>query len=196
MDPQIKATHMRKIIASEYVTVDGVFEDPGGAENTGFGGWSFEFWNDEAARYKRDELFASSTLLLGRVTYEGFAKAWPTMEGTGEFGTRMNGIQKVVVSTTLKHATWSFMPGGAADCDSTALVDLALFETSQDVTATTGSWAVGGTSPLAGLERFQVRPLDTPSTAGGFRYQLTSDYPKPDVLSSEQALLTLSVVGG
>ena len=98
---------MRKIIASEYVTVDGVFEDPGGAENTGFGGWSFEFWNDEAARYKRDELFASSTLLLGRVTYEGFAKAWPTMEGTGEFGTRMNGIQKVVVSTTLKHATWS-----------------------------------------------------------------------------------------
>ena len=96
----------------------------------------------------------------------------------------------------LKHATWSFLPGGAADCDSTALVDLALFETSQDVTATTGTWAMNGTSPLAGLERFQVRPLDTPSTAGGFRFQLTNDYPKPDVLSSEQALLTLSIVGG
>lgn len=97
----------RKIVVTEYVTLDGVMEDPGGGDKTGHGGWSFQFWSDEAAKYKYDELFSSDALLLGRVTYEGFAKAWPTMTGTGDFGERMNGIPKYVVSTTLKDLSWN-----------------------------------------------------------------------------------------
>jgi dihydrofolate reductase len=90
---------MRKIIVTEYLSLDGVFEEPGH--------WSFDFWSDEAAKYKYDELFSSDAQLLGRVTYEGFAKAWPTMEGTGDFGERMNSMPKYVVSTTLKNAAWN-----------------------------------------------------------------------------------------
>jgi len=98
---------MRKVVVTEYVTLDGVFEDPGGGEGTRHGGWSFQFWNEEAGKYKFDELFASDALLLGRVTYEGFAKAWPTMKDGGEFADRMNSIPKYVVSTTLKDLEWN-----------------------------------------------------------------------------------------
>jgi len=91
---------VRKIIVSEYVTLDGVMENPGG-------GWSFQFWSEEAAQYKFDELFASDALLLGRVTYEGFAKAWPAMTDEQGFADRMNSLPKYVVSTTLSEATWN-----------------------------------------------------------------------------------------
>ncbi len=90
---------MRKIIVSEYVTLDGVMDEPGN--------WSFPFWNEEASQFKFDELAASDGLLLGRVTYEGFAKAWPTMTEAGEYGERMNSLPKYVVSTTLSEATWN-----------------------------------------------------------------------------------------
>lgn len=90
---------MRKIIVSEYVTLDGVMEEPGT--------WSFPFWNEEASQFKFDELFESSALLLGRVTYQGFAKAWPTMTDTGAYGERMNSLPKYVVSTTLSEVTWN-----------------------------------------------------------------------------------------
>ncbi len=90
---------MRKVVVTEYVTLDGVMEEPGT--------WSFPFWNDELAKYKYDELFASDALLLGRVTYQGFAAAWPTMTDTGDFGERMNSLPKYVASTTLKEATWN-----------------------------------------------------------------------------------------
>jgi dihydrofolate reductase len=101
------SSFMRKVIASEYVTLDGVMEDPGGAEGFKYGGWSFQFWSEEAGKYKYDELFASDALLLGRITYQGFAAAWPTMEGTGDFGERMNSLPKYVVSTTLEKAEWN-----------------------------------------------------------------------------------------
>jgi dihydrofolate reductase len=90
---------MRNIIATEYVTLDGVMHEPGE--------WSGPFFNDEAAKFKYDELFASDALLLGRVTYEGFAKAWPTMTGAGDFGERMNSLPKYVVSTTLHNPEWN-----------------------------------------------------------------------------------------
>lgn len=90
---------MSRLVATEYVTLDGVMEEPGR--------WSFPFWNEEAAEFKHDELFASDALLLGRITYEGFAAAWPTMTGTGAFGERMNSIPKYVVSGTLANATWN-----------------------------------------------------------------------------------------
>lgn len=92
---------MRKIVVSEYLTLDGVMEDPGG------GGWSFPFWNEEAAKYKFDELFASDALLLGRVTYEGFAQAWPSMTDEMGFADRMNSLPKYVVSRTLSKGTWN-----------------------------------------------------------------------------------------
>ena len=98
---------MRKVVVSEYVTLDGVMEDPGGAEKTKHGGWSFQFWSEEAAKFKFDELFASDALLLGRVTYQGFAAAWPNAQGTGEYGERMNSIPKYVASTTLTQIEWN-----------------------------------------------------------------------------------------
>src|SRR5947209_7054351 len=88
-----------RLVATEYLTLDGVFEDPGQ--------WSFPFFTDQAAKFKWDELQAADALLLGRKTYEGFAAAWPTMEGTGEFGEKMNSMPKYVVSSTLEHADWT-----------------------------------------------------------------------------------------
>lgn len=98
---------MRKVVVSEFVTLDGVMEAPGGGEKFEHGGWSMLYRDDEIGKVKFDELFASDALLLGRVTYQGFAKAWPTMTGTGEFGERMNSIPKYVVSTTLEEVEWN-----------------------------------------------------------------------------------------
>ena len=97
---------MRKIIVSEFVSLDGIMEDPGGAEKYAHGGWTRAYWSDEIGKIKYDELMASDALLLGRVTYEGFAKAWPTATDTGDFGERMNSLPKVVVSKTLKAVEW------------------------------------------------------------------------------------------
>jgi dihydrofolate reductase len=101
---------MGKLIVTEFITLDGVIEAPGGGEPFEHGGWSFEFeQGDDGMQFKFGELMAADAQLLGRVTYEGFAKAWPTMPDTGEFGERMNGMPKYVVSTTLSddEADWS-----------------------------------------------------------------------------------------
>jgi dihydrofolate reductase len=90
---------MRKIVVSMFMTLDGVMEAPNQ--------WSFQFGSKEQQTYKFDELFACDALLLGRVTYQGFAAAWPNMPGTGEYGVRMNSIPKYVVSTTLQEADWN-----------------------------------------------------------------------------------------
>jgi dihydrofolate reductase len=98
---------MGRLVVSEFMSVDGVVEDPGGSEGTPQGGWSFRHPAPGSESYKFDELMASDVMLLGRVTYEGFAAAWPAMEETtGDFGPRMNSMPKVVVSTTLTEATW------------------------------------------------------------------------------------------
>ena len=88
-----------RLVATEYLTLDGVFAEPGH--------WSFPYFNEQAAKFKSDELEATEALLLGRKTYEGFAAAWPTMEGTGEFGVRMNTMPKYVVSSTLESPEWN-----------------------------------------------------------------------------------------
>ena len=99
---------MRKIIVSEFISLDGVFESPGDdGSSFKYAGWTMPYGNDEFMKFKTEELFASDALLLGETTYAGFAKAWPTMKGAGEFGERMNGLPKYVVSTTLKEATWN-----------------------------------------------------------------------------------------
>jgi dihydrofolate reductase len=88
-----------RLVATEYLSLDGVFEEPGK--------WSGPFFNDEAGQFKWNELQASDALLLGRHTYEGFASAWPTMPGTGEFGEKMNSMPKYVVSSTLDKVEWA-----------------------------------------------------------------------------------------
>jgi Dihydrofolate reductase len=97
---------MRSVVVTEFITLDGVFEDPGGSEQTEHGGWSFKFWSDESAKYKYDELFAADALLLGRVTYEGFAAAWPAVTDESGFADRMNGLPKYVASRTLDKVDW------------------------------------------------------------------------------------------
>ncbi len=97
---------MRKIIVSEFMTLDGVMEDPGGSEKTRYGGWAFKFERGpEGDKFKLDEIRDSGALLLGRITYQGFADAWPSR--TGEFADLMNGMPKYVVSTTLKRPAWN-----------------------------------------------------------------------------------------
>jgi dihydrofolate reductase len=97
--------NMRKIVVSEFVTLDGVLEDPGGAEKFEHGGWAFKFQRGpEGDKFKMDEILTSDAFLLGRVTYEGFASAWPSR--TGEFADMMNNTPKYVVSTTLKNPAW------------------------------------------------------------------------------------------
>jgi dihydrofolate reductase len=88
-----------RLVATEYLSLDGVFEEPGH--------WSGPYFDDQAAQFKFDELNAADAQLLGRVTYEGFAKAWPTMEGTGDFGVKMNTMPKYVVTSTLKQLDWT-----------------------------------------------------------------------------------------
>jgi dihydrofolate reductase len=97
---------MGKVVVSEFISLDGVVEDPGGAERFDRGGWAFKFdRGPEGDRFKLDEVMASEALLLGRVTYEGFAEAWPSR--SGEFADKFNGMPKYVVSTTLKDPEWN-----------------------------------------------------------------------------------------
>ena len=97
---------MGRIVVTEFMSLDGVVEDPGGAEDFKYGGWSFEFQRgDEGDAFKLDETRNSKALLLGRVTYEGFAEAWPSREG--EFADLFNSMPKYVVSSTLKDPEWT-----------------------------------------------------------------------------------------
>jgi dihydrofolate reductase len=95
-----------RIVVTEFVSLDGVMEDPGGAENFKHGGWSFEIARgEEGDKFKLDETFASEALLLGRKTYEGFAAAWPSREG--EFADKFNSMPKYVISSTLNEPEWN-----------------------------------------------------------------------------------------
>jgi dihydrofolate reductase len=97
---------MGRIVVTEFVSLDGVMEDPGGSEDFKYGGWTFEIERgDEGNKFKLDETMESDGLLLGRVTYEGFAEAWPSREG--EFADKFNNTPKYVVSSTLKDPTWN-----------------------------------------------------------------------------------------
>jgi dihydrofolate reductase len=97
---------MGKLVVSQFISVDGVIEDPGGSEGSDRGGWAFKFdRGPEGDKFKLDEVMASDALLLGRVTFEGFADAWPSR--TGEFADKFNGMEKYVVSTTLSDPEWN-----------------------------------------------------------------------------------------
>ena len=97
---------MGRIVVTEFISLDGVIEDPGGSEDFKHGGWSFEIERgDEGDRFKLDEAMNSDALLLGRKTYEGFAAAWPSRDG--EFADKFNNMPKYVVSSTLKDPEWN-----------------------------------------------------------------------------------------
>ena len=97
---------MGRIVITEFVSLDGVMEAPGGGEEFKHGGWSFEIdRGDEGNTFKLEETMASEALLLGRRTYEGFAAAWPSRDG--EFADKFNTMPKYVVSTTLKDPEWT-----------------------------------------------------------------------------------------
>jgi dihydrofolate reductase len=97
---------MREVVVSQFVTVDGVMEDPGGSEGSERGGWAFQFERGpDGDKFKLDEVMAADALLLGRRTYEGFAAAWPSR--TGEFADKFNTMPKYVVSSTLENPEWS-----------------------------------------------------------------------------------------
>lgn len=89
---------MRKIIITEFLSLDGVMEDPM---------WTFPYWNDEIAQFKAEETTPNDVLLLGRVTYEGFAEAWPQRTDEASGGKYFNGVRKYVVSNTLDKAEWN-----------------------------------------------------------------------------------------
>ena len=97
---------MGRIVITEFMSLDGVVEDPGGSEDFKYGGWSFEFQRgEEGDAFKLEETRNSKALLLGRVTYEGFAEAWPSRDG--EFADLFNSMPKYVVSSTLKDPEWT-----------------------------------------------------------------------------------------
>lgn len=97
---------MGKVVVSQFMSLDGVVEDPGGSEDFDRGGWAFKFdRGPEGDKFKLDEVMASEALLLGRVTFEGFAEAWPSRDG--EFADKFNAMPKFVVSTTVHDPEWN-----------------------------------------------------------------------------------------
>ena len=97
---------MARVVVTEFISLDGVVEDPGGGEDFEYGGWSFAFdRGDDGNAFKTGETMDADAMLLGRVTYEGFAKAWPGREG--EFADRFNSMPKYVVSSTLESPEWT-----------------------------------------------------------------------------------------
>jgi dihydrofolate reductase len=110
---------MGKLVVTEFITLDGVMEDPGGGETFDRGGWAFQFERgEEGDKFKLDETLQAEALLLGRVTYEGFAAVWPTITDEAGFADKMNTMPKHVVSSALQELTWnnsSRVEGDVAD---------------------------------------------------------------------------------
>jgi dihydrofolate reductase len=92
---------MRRVVAAEYLSLDGVIEDPGASGEYEHRGWTIPYWNDDTGNWQTDQLFASDALLLGRVTWQEFVASWPLRSGD-PFTDRMNSLPKYVASTTLK----------------------------------------------------------------------------------------------
>jgi dihydrofolate reductase len=167
---------MGRIVVSQFMTLDGVVEDPGGAEAFDRGGWAFEFdRGEEGDKFKLDEVMAARALLLGRVTYEGFAEAWPSR--TGEFADKFNAMPKYVVSTTLAEPGWSNSTVVGAD------VAAAVAQLKRDVDGdilVNGSIALTATLLEHGLVdewRLMVYP-----TVLGAGKRLFAETPAPSVL--------------
>jgi dihydrofolate reductase len=129
---------MGKLVVTEFVSIDGVFEDPGGSESYEHGGWTFEYdRGEDGNQFKLDELTEAEVQLLGRVTYEGFAAAWPSREGP--FAEKLNNDRKYVVSTTLENPSWQ---------NTTVIAKNVPDEITKIKRATTGTVLVAGSGTL------------------------------------------------
>jgi dihydrofolate reductase len=132
---------MGKIVVSQFTSVDGVIEDPGGSESWDRGGWAFDYSRgDDGDKFKLDEVMSSEALLLGRTTYEGFAAAWPSREG--EFADKFNSMKKYVVSTTLGDPDWN---------NTTVIADDIPEQVRKAAEATEGDVLVNGSAQLVAL---------------------------------------------
>ena len=132
---------MGRIVVTEFVTLDGVMEDPGGQTGAPYGGWAFKFDRGlEGNKFKYEELMSADAQLLGRVTYEGFAAAWPNMN-QDEFGQRMNSMPKYVVSRTLTDPSW----------ENTTVLSGDPVEEIKRVRDEVGELLVAGSATLVGL---------------------------------------------
>ncbi len=130
---------MGKIVVTEFVSLDGVMEDPGGAEGYKYGGWTFEIERGEDGdNFKLEEAFDTDALLLGRRTYEGFASAWPQRDG--DFADKFNSMPKYVVSSTLRDPEWN---------NSTVLAGDLVQQVSRLRDSTDGNIVVHGSAQLA-----------------------------------------------
>jgi dihydrofolate reductase len=131
---------MGKLVVTEFISLDGVFEDPGGAEGYEHGGWTFEYdRGEDGNRFKMDELTEAKAQLLGRATYEGFAEAWPSREGP--FADKLNNDPKYVVSTTLTDPKWQ---------NTTVISGDVVAEISKLKADTDGTILVAGSGKLVG----------------------------------------------
>src|SRR6059058_1657041 len=131
---------MGKLVVTEFVSIDGVFEDPGGAENYEHGGWTFEYdRGEDGNKFKLDELMEAEVQLFGRVTYEGFAAAWPSREGG--FADKINSAPKYVVSSTLKDPEWR---------NTTVISGNVVAEIAELKAQSTGDILVAGSGTLVG----------------------------------------------
>jgi len=132
---------MGRILVTEFVSLDGVMEAPGGGEGYKHAGWTFQIpRGEEGDQFKLEETLDAQALLLGRVTYDGFAAAWPQMQGMGEFGEKMNSMPKYVISSTLERADWN---------NSTVLSDDLVEEVSKLKAEVDGTILVAGSAQLA-----------------------------------------------
>ncbi|WP_258904397.1 dihydrofolate reductase family protein [Actinokineospora sp. UTMC 2448] len=107
MTDRMKETVVGKLVVTQFISLDGVIEDPAGVEGSPHGAWSFRADAPDGLRFKLDELMAADAQLLGRATYETFAASWPQRRDAAGFAERMNSMPKYVVSSTLKAATWN-----------------------------------------------------------------------------------------
>jgi dihydrofolate reductase len=171
---------MGRIVVSEFVTLDGVMEDPGGSEHTPFGGWAFRFERgSEGDRFKLEELQAADALLLGRRTYDGFAAAWPSIEDEQGFAERMNGLPKYVVSSTLADPTWN-----------ATAIGLEQIEELEGTLLVAGSQQLTQTLFERGLVD-EVRLVVYPTVLGAGKklFETPSDFTLVSAVPSEQVIL-------
>lgn len=154
---------MGRIIVSQFVTLDGVVEDPGGSEGFERGGWAFRFERGaEGDKFKLDELMASEALLLGRVTFEGFAQAWPSREGA--FADKFNSMPKYVVSATLRDPEWNNT--SVLESDLSAAVPRLKQEVDGDILVNGSVRLVGALADLGLVDEYRLMVFPTVLGAG------------------------------
>lgn len=175
---------MGKLVVSEFVTVDGVTEDPGGAEDFEYGGWAFEFdRGDVGDQFKLDEVMSSDALLLGRITYEGFAAAWP--ERDGEFADKFNNMKKYVVSSTLTDPDWNNTEVLGADIP--AEVERIKGEQSDDILINGSMSVIGALTGTGLIDEYRLMVFPTVLGAGKQLFEHASTREKLRLTDSKQA---------